>query len=287
MTPLVRTSLTLLLISGIDLVAMNVNDVLVQGAKPLFLLDYYACGQLNVDEAAAFVKGVADGCIKAGCALIGGETAEMPSLYAGKDFDAAAAAVGAVMPENILPRNNIEAGDVLLGLASSGAHSNGFSLIRKIVEREDLSYTDPAPWDPDLTVGESLLTPTRIYCESFLEAHKQGLIKGASHITGGGFIENIPRMLPDHLAAKVDALTWELPPLFKWMAKSGNVGSDELSRTFNIGIGMVLVVSEGDKSKAKAVFSQYGEQVFEIGEVITKGLNAKRCIIEGTQKWVS
>src|SRR5271169_3153773 len=205
-----------LLIVGIDLVAMNVNDVLVQGAEPLFFLDYYACGKLEVDNAVAFVKGVADACIQAGCTLLGGETAEMPSLYVGDDFDGAGAAIGAVERSKMLPQTDIEVGDILLGLASSGCHSNGFSLIRKIMEHAGISYHDPAPWDSKTTVGASLLEPTRIYCKSFLEAHKQGLIKAASHITGGGFLENIPRMLPSNLAAQVDASMWKTPSVFTW-----------------------------------------------------------------------
>lgn len=267
---------------------MNVNDVLVQGAEPLFLLDYYACGKLNVDEAASFVKGVADGCIQAGCALIGGETAEMPSIYARTDFDAAAAAVGAVPdPEKMLPKKNIREGDILLGLASSGPHSNGFSLIRKVLERTGLSYNDTAPWDQRMTIGESLLTPTKIYCEPFLDAHEQGFIKAASHITGGGIIENIPRSLPSDLTAKVDASTWKLPAFFRWLAKVADVRTEELSRTFNMGIGMVLIVSESEKREVIAIFQDYGDEIFEIGKLVKREEGMHACIVEGMDDWVS
>src|SRR5271170_4145965 len=213
---------------------MNVNDVLVQGAEPLFFLDYYACGKLVVDDAVAFVKGVADACLEAGCALLGGETAEMPSLYAGDDFDGAGAAIGAVERNRMLPQQDIKEGDILLGLVSSGCHSNGFSLIRKVVEHAGLSYDETAPWDSKTTVGKSLLIPTRIYCKSFLAVHRQGLIKAASHITGGGFLENIPRILPSNLSAQVDASSWKVPAVFTWLAKAGNIAPAELAKTFNM-----------------------------------------------------
>jgi phosphoribosylaminoimidazole synthetase len=266
---------------------MNVNDVLVQGAEPLFFLDYYACGKLNVDDAAAFVKGVADGCVQSGCALLGGETAEMPSLYAGNDFDGAGAAIGAVDRSNMIPRGDISEGDVLLGLASSGCHSNGFSLVRKIVEQSGVSYNDPAPWDPKTSVGESLLTPTRIYCKSFLAAHKQGFIKAASHITGGGFLENIPRMLPSNISAHIDASTWKLPAVFRWLGKSGNIASQELAKTFNMGIGMVLVVAAKDKNAAMSVLSEHGEDVYEIGKLVRRDEGSSQCVVDGAEAWTS
>ena len=266
---------------------MNVNDVLVQGAEPLFFLDYYACGKLIVDDAVAFVKGVADACIQAGCALLGGETAEMPSLYAGDDFDGAGAAVGAVERNKMLPQRDIKEGDILLGLGSSGCHSNGFSLIRKTMEYAGLSYSDPAPWDPTNTVGDSLLIPTKIYCKSFLAAHKQGLIKAASHVTGGGFVENVPRMLPSNLTAHVDASTWRAPCVFTWLAKAGNIKTDELARTFNMGIGMVLIVSEENKQNATSVLTSYGEEVYEIGKLVRCGQETVQCVVSNAEGWTA
>ena len=266
---------------------MNVNDVLVQGAEPLFFLDYYACGKLNVDDAVAFVKGVADGCVEAGCALLGGETAEMPSLYAGDDFDGAGAAVGAVERSQMLPRDDIQEGDVLLGLASSGCHSNGFSLVRKTLEHAGVSYEDPAPWDSNTTTGKSLLVPTKIYCKAFLAAHKEGLIKAASHITGGGFLENIPRMLPTNLCAYVDASTWKVPTVFRWLAKAGNIRSEELAKTFNMGIGMVLIVSTQNKQSAISVLSGAGEEVYEIGKLQNRAEGTPQCTVDGWQVWTA
>jgi phosphoribosylaminoimidazole synthetase len=273
------------LILGIDLVAMNVNDVLVQGAEPLFFLDYYACGKLNVDDAAAFVKGVADGCLQSGCALLGGETAEMPSLYVGSDFDGAGAAIGAVERGKTLPRKDLQQGDILLGLASSGCHSNGFSLIRKVLERAGVSYDDGAPWDQDMTVGASLLIPTKIYCKSFLAAHRGGFVKAASHITGGGFVENIPRMLPFTLSAVVDGSAWPVPELFKWLAKTGSITATELARTFNMGIGMVLVISAEDKEKVALLLQNLGEEVYEIGRLIPRDEGIPGCVVDRMDQW--
>lgn len=212
---------------GIDLVAMNVNDVLAQGAEPLFFLDYFACGHLDVSLARDVIKGIVDGCLQSGCALIGGETAEMPGLYEGKDYDAAGFVVGAVERDQILPRlNEIKAGDVLIGVSSSGVHSNGFSLVRKIVARSGLSYDSPAPFgDSSVSLGRALLTPTRIYVKSLLPIVKKGLIKAMAHITGGGFPDNIPRVLPDELGVVVDAASWELPPVFKWLKATGQVAA--------------------------------------------------------------
>jgi phosphoribosylamine--glycine ligase / phosphoribosylformylglycinamidine cyclo-ligase len=266
---------------------MNVNDVLVQGAEPLFFLDYYACGKLNVDDAVAFVKGVSDGCIQAGCALLGGETAEMPSLYIGDDFDGAGAAVGAVELQRMLPQADIKEGDVLLGLASSGCHSNGFSLIRKTLGHAGVSFSDPAPWDPKTSAGESLLVPTRIYCKSFLAAHKQGLIKAASHITGGGFLENIPRMLPSNLGAQVDASTWTALAVFTWLAKAGNIKTEELAKTFNMGIGMVLIVSAEKKQNAISVLRDHGEEVFEIGKLVMHVTGKAQCVVSNAEAWTA
>lgn len=266
---------------------MNVNDVLVQGAEPLFFLDYYACGKLKVEDAVAFVKGVADACIQAGCALLGGETAEMPSLYADDDFDGAGAAVGAVDRSRMLPHDDIQEGDILLGLASSGCHSNGFSLIRKILELADISYHQPAPWNPKTTVGESLLEPTRIYCKSFLAAHKHGFIKAASHITGGGFLENIPRILPSNLTAQVDARTWDVPSVFTWLAKAGNIRTEELTKTFNMGIGMVLIVSAEKKQGAISTLRGAGEEVYEIGKLVRREETMAQCVVGGTEVWTA
>lgn len=266
---------------------MNVNDVVVQGAEPLFFLDYYACGKLNVDDAVAFVKGVAEGCKQSGCALLGGETAEMPSLYIGDDFDGAGAAVGAVERSKLLPQTDIKEGDILLGLASSGCHSNGFSLIRKILEYVGISYHDPAPWDLPITVGISLLKPTRIYCKSLLAAHDQGLVKAASHITGGGFPENVPRMLPEGLGARIDASTWEAPPVFKWLAKAGSVRIEELAMTFNMGIGMVLIVSPKNKETAVSVLGGLGEDVYEIGQVMKQEKGKPRCQMIRSEVWTT
>ncbi|KAI9850781.1 MAG: hypothetical protein M1830_006960, partial [Pleopsidium flavum] len=246
---------------GIDLVAMNVNDLVVQGAEALFFLDCYSCGKLDVDTAAAFVKGVAEGCKQSGCALVGGETAEMPGLYAGNDYDAAGAAVGAVEKGKILPdTESMTEGDILLGLASNGLHSNGFSLVRKIVEMKGLSYNDPAPWDEKTSVGSSLLTPTRIYVKSLLRAVRKDLVKGMSHITGGGLVENVPRMLPKHLAAEIDVSTWPMPPVFAWLKRAGNVSSAEFGRAFNTGLGMILVISKENATAVVAELEDAGEK---------------------------
>ncbi|KAF9040409.1 aminoimidazole ribonucleotide synthetase [Hymenopellis radicata] len=245
---------------GIDLVAMSVNDLLVQGAEPLYFLDYYGCSRLDVDIATQVVKGIAEGCRQANCALIGGETAEMPGMYQEGDYDLAGFAVGAVERHLILPRQNITEGDILLGVSSSGPHSNGFSLIRKIVSVSGLEYSSPCPWDSTTTLGRALLEPTRIYIKQLLPAAQAGLIKGMSHITGGGFLENIPRVLPKTLGCYVDASKWDLPPVFRGAPRNG--------RTFNNGIGMVLIVDP--KNLAAAVQSLQGSaQVYEIGEVTT------------------
>jgi len=266
---------------------MNVNDVLVQGAEPLFFLDYYACGKLNVSDASAFVKGVADACVTAGCALLGGETAEMPSVYAGNDFDGAGAAVGAVERGQMLPAPDIKESDILLGLASSGCHSNGFSLIRKTVEHAGLSYHDPAPWDSKVTVAQSLLTPTKIYCQAFLAAHMRGLIKAASHITGGGFLENVPRMLPSDLVGQVDASAWKPPPVFLWLAKAGNIEAEELAKTFNMGIGMILIVSPEKEHEALTTLAGAGETACKIGKLIKREGRTARCVVTGMETWRS
>ena len=231
---------------GIDLVAMCVNDVLAQGAEPLFFLDYYACAHLDTEAAAAVVQGIAEGCRQAGCALIGGETAEMPGMYEGKDFDLAGFVVGAVERDWLLPRlDAMEAGDILVGLPSSGPHSNGYSLIRKVVERSGLGWSDAAPF-ADGALGEVLLEPTRIYVGEVLPLLKSRRVKGLAHITGGGLTENLPRALPDYLSAEVDYAAWERPAVFQWLQDTGGIAESEMRRAFNCGIGMVLVVGAGD-----------------------------------------
>ncbi|KII94152.1 hypothetical protein PLICRDRAFT_101232 [Plicaturopsis crispa FD-325 SS-3] len=253
---------------GIDLVAMSVNDLLVQGAEPLYFLDYYGCSKLDVATAAQVVSGIAEGCRQAGCALIGGETAEMPGMYDADDYDLAGFAVGAVERNLILPRPDIVAGDVLLGISSSGPHSNGFSLIRKIVARSGLSYSSPCPWDSTTTLGRALLEPTRIYVKQILPAARAGLIKSMSHITGGGFTENIPRALPKGLGCYVDASAWPLPPVFSFLMKHGGVAPLEMARTFNNGVGMVAIVGRDRVDEAIESLKASGDAlVYRIGEV--------------------
>jgi phosphoribosylformylglycinamidine cyclo-ligase len=253
---------------GIDLVAMSVNDLVVQGAEPLFFLDYFATGALSVDTATAVIAGIAEGCRIAGCALIGGETAEMPGMYAGGDYDLAGFAVGAAERSAILPHKDIAAGDVVLGLASSGVHSNGYSLVRKIVERSGLAYTAPAPFAPGKTLGAALLEPTRIYVKAALAAHREtGAVKALAHITGGGFVDNIPRVLPAGLSARVDLSVIALPPVFAWLAREGGLDEVEMVRTFNCGIGMIAVVAESDADAVSAVLMREGETVVRLGRL--------------------
>eukprot|EP00523_Entomoneis_sp_CCMP467_P007158 CAMPEP_0168722662 /NCGR_PEP_ID=MMETSP0724-20121128/2713_1 /TAXON_ID=265536 /ORGANISM="Amphiprora sp., Strain CCMP467" /LENGTH=1142 /DNA_ID=CAMNT_0008769341 /DNA_START=106 /DNA_END=3534 /DNA_ORIENTATION=+ len=253
---------------GIDLVAMCVNDLIVAGGEPLFFLDYFATGHLEVEEAASVVKGIAAGCTQAGCGLIGGETAEMPSMYAPGDYDLAGFSVGAVQKSAILPQN-VQAGDVLLGLTSSGIHSNGFSLVRKLIEREGLSYSSPCPWDESVaTVGESLLAPTKIYVKACLPLLKDNLVKAMAHITGGGLLENLPRSLPEGVGATV---TYHpaLPPVFKWLKEASGLDDKEMMRTFNCGIGMVLIVDKANVEKACGLLKTNGEsEVITLGELV-------------------
>ncbi len=254
---------------GIDLVAMCVNDLVVQGAEPLFFLDYFATGKLDPDQGALIVEGIAEGCRQAGCALIGGETAEMPGLYSGGDYDLAGFAVGAAERGSLLPRKDLEAGDVLIGLASSGAHSNGFSLVRRIVEISGLNWSDAAPFDTSKPLGEALLTPTRIYVKSLLATLKAGSgIKALAHITGGGFPDNIPRVLPDNLAAEVELSAIPVPPVFSWLAKTGGVAPNEMLRTFNCGIGMIAVVEAQAAEAVAARLAEAGERVAVLGRLI-------------------
>ena len=250
---------------GQDLVAMCVNDLLAQGAEPLFFLDYYACGRLEVDAAAQVVEGIAQGCALAGCALLGGETAEMPGLYAEGDFDLAGFAVGAVERRAILPRADIAPGDVLLGLPSSGLHSNGFSLVRKIVERTGLSLGEPAPFAPDQSLGAALLTPTRIYVKPLLPLLRAGHVKALAHITGGGLLENVPRVLPQGTSAVIDRSTWDQPGVFAWLQDAGPVEAQEMLRTFNCGIGLVLVAEP--RAADTLIQALTGEGVRRIGQI--------------------
>ena len=253
---------------GIDLVAMCVNDLVVQGAEPLFFLDYFATAKLDPEQGAAIVAGIAEGCKRAGCALIGGETAEMPGLYAKGDYDLAGFSVGAAERGQLLPTDDITEGDVLLGLASSGVHSNGFSLVRRIVEREGLAWDAPAPFAPGKTLAEALLEPTRIYVKPLLHAIRTTHgIKALAHITGGGFPENTPRVLPKEFAAELDLEAIDVPPVFSWLAKAGGVAHDEMLRTFNCGIGMIMVVAAGQAAQVAAVLQEQGETVTPIGRI--------------------
>jgi len=256
---------------GIDLVAMCVNDLVVQGAEPLFFLDYFATGKLDPDHGVAIVKGIAEGCRQAGCALIGGETAEMPGLYREGDYDLAGFAVGAAERGQLLPTDDIVEGDMLLGLASSGVHSNGFSLVRRIVELSGLNWSDPAPFAKNVTLGEALLEPTRIYVQPVLQAVRNTHgIKALAHITGGGFPDNIPRVLPEDFSAELDLDRIEPPAVFSWLAKTGGVAPDEMMRTFNCGIGMVIVVSSGQAAQVAAVLQEAGETVTPIGRIVPR-----------------
>lgn len=265
---------------GIDLVAMCVNDLIVQGAEPLFFLDYFATGSLNIDEAAQVISGIAEGCRIAGCALIGGETAEMPGLYAQGDYDLAGFSVGAVERDAILPRNTVQVGDTLIGLASSGVHSNGYSLVRKIIERAGANWHDDAPFQPGSTLGEALMEPTRIYVKPVLAALKVGLnIKALAHITGGGITENLPRVLPDQVSANVNLNTIDVPPVFGWLAANGGVAEAEMLRTFNCGVGMILVVAESDADAVLAHFSGETIGAALIGKLTNKA--DARVVYEG------
>lgn len=249
---------------GIDLVAMVVNDILVQGAEPLFFLDYYATGKLEVEVARRVVAGIAEGCRQAGCALTGGETAEMPGMYAAKDYDLAGFAVGAAERGRLLPQN-VKPGDVLLGLASSGVHSNGFSLVRKVIADNGLSFESPAPFEPSKPLAEVLMVPTRIYVKSCMPLVREGLIKAMAHITGGGLVDNIPRVLPDGTDAIVDATGWTLPPVFKWLKAAGKIDDAEMARAFNCGIGLVVVVAREKADTVIAKLKSAGETVSKLG----------------------
>ncbi len=249
---------------GIDLVAMSVNDLVVQGAEPLFFLDYFACSKLDVEVASDVIKGIAEGCKKAGCALIGGETAEMPGMYSHGDYDLAGFAVGAVERDQILPRETV-AGDVLIGLKSSGVHSNGYSLARFILSQNSVKFSDK--FSDNKTVGETLLEPTKIYVKSCLEAVKTGKIKAMSHITGGGLTENLPRVLSKSVTPKINYHSWDRPEIFNYLQKLGKITEEEMHRTFNCGIGMVLVVAKNDADEVKSILEKAGEEAFIIGHL--------------------
>ena len=254
---------------GIDLVAMSVNDLVVQGAEPLFFLDYFACGKLEPETGAAVVAGIAAGCREAGCALIGGETAEMPGVYHDGDYDLAGFAVGAAERGALLPRSDVSAGDAVIGLASSGAHSNGYSLIRKVVERAGLGWDVPAPFAPGKSLSEAMLAPTRIYVKPCLAAVRDTkAVKALAHITGGGFTENIPRVLPDGFGVRIDLARVPVQPLFKWLAQAGRIAEPEMLRTFNCGIGMIAVCAANDGDAVSAAFARAGEQPVRLGEVV-------------------
>ncbi|MBF0247686.1 MAG: phosphoribosylformylglycinamidine cyclo-ligase [Alphaproteobacteria bacterium] len=290
---------------GIDLVAMCVNDLVVQGAQPLFFLDYYATGKLIVDAGKAIISGIAEGCRQSNCALIGGETAEMPGMYGAGDYDLAGFCVGAVERDDVLTGDRVRSGDVVLGLASSGLHSNGFSLVRKvvsdaviggpadtklqaavrdhIVDKARLAYNGEAPFAPGKTLGDALLVPTRIYVKSCLAAIKAGGVHALSHITGGG-VENIPRVLPEDLAAEIDATAWETLPVFKWLQKAGGIAAKEMARTFNCGIGMVVIVNPAQAANLKSVFEENGETVFEIGRIVPRPAGNDGVVLLNAEK---
>ncbi len=248
---------------GIDLVAMCVNDLVVQGAEPLFFLDYFATGKLEVAQARSVIAGIAEGCRQAGCALVGGETAEMPGMYDSGDYDLAGFAVGAAERDRLLPAG-VAAGDVVLGLASTGPHSNAYSLVRRVVAAAGLNWADPAPFSPGQSLGQALMTPTRIYVKSLLALHRTGLLKAAAHITGGGLVGNLPRVLPEGLSAVIDTV-WPAPPVFRWLARTGGIDMREMLRVFNCGIGMAVVVS--DAAAAQVILTEQGEQVHRLGSI--------------------
>ncbi|MGB3809714.1 MAG: phosphoribosylformylglycinamidine cyclo-ligase [Parvibaculum sp.] len=267
---------------GIDLVAMSVNDLVVQGAEPLFFLDYFATGKLDVEIAKSVIAGIAEGCRQANCALIGGETAEMPGMYAPGDYDLAGFAVGAVERTEVLPRADVGAGDIILGLASTGFHSNGYSLVRRVVADHGFSYAAPFPLNQDITVGEALIAPTRIYVRSVLKAIREtGAVKALAHITGGGFVENIPRVLPDGIVAEIDGASWHMPDVFRWVMKLGGIEEAEMGRTFNCGIGMIAVVPEAKADEVAKVLTEGGETVWRIGHLRAQKGDEARVEIKG------
>ncbi len=252
---------------GIDLVAMCVNDLVVQGAEPLLFLDYFATGRLDVRQAREVIAGIASGCHEAGCALVGGETAEMPGMYAADDYDLAGFAVGAAERGRLLP-HGVEPGDAVLGLASAGVHSNAYSLVRRVVQVSGLAWSAPAPWDADISLGQALMVPTRIYVPALLALHRAGLLKAAAHITGGGLPGNLPRVLPDDTVAVLEPY-WSVPPVFGWLARTGGIVPGEMLRAFNCGIGMVVVVADANIDAATELLRDQGESVARIGHIAT------------------
>ncbi|MCA3366308.1 MAG: phosphoribosylformylglycinamidine cyclo-ligase [Roseomonas sp.] len=269
---------------GIDLVAMCVNDLVVQGAEPLFFLDYFATGKLRLDQARAVIAGIAEGCRQAGCALVGGETAEMPGMYAADDYDLAGFSVGAAERGRLLP-SEVSAGDVLIGLGSSGVHSNGFSLVRRILAARGLTLADAAPFAPGHKLGQALLAPTRIYVKPLLALHRAGLLHAAAHITGGGLPGNLPRVLPAGVTAVLEAGSWPVPPVFAFLAEAGNVSADEMLRVFNCGLGMVLAVPEAGAEAATRMLRDAGEAPFRIGHLEASGGPAAIRIQNLPQSW--
>ena len=269
---------------GIDLVAMCVNDIIVQGGAPLFFLDYIATGKLNKQVATQIIKGITEGCRQSDCALIGGETAEMPGMYKTDEYDLAGFSVGAVERNRLLPRSDIAANDVILGLPSKGLHSNGFSLVREIIRISDLELNKPAPFDQNRKLGNAILEPTKIYVKSCLTALKSGYVKAFAHITGGGLIENIPRILPQGHTAYLHADAWRLPGIFSWLAVLGNITPMEMARTFNCGIGMVIVTAPSNAGALQSILKKHGEQAIPIGKVIEsdKKINT---IIKNIDAW--
>ena len=255
---------------GIDLVAMSVNDILVQGAEPLFFLDYFACGKLDVETASQVIKGIAEGCAQSGCALVGGETAEMPDMYPEGEYDLAGFAVGVVEKSEIINGKTIQSGDAVIGLASSGAHSNGYSLIRKIISKEKADFS--GPFDGK-TLKDIVMEPTKLYVKSILKLKDTIQIKGMAHITGGGITENIPRILGEDLMAEIQSSSWPLPKLFQWLQEKGNIPKMELYRTFNCGIGMAIVIDQKDVAKAKQILKEFNETVYEIGVIRQREAN--------------
>ncbi|MFZ0107473.1 MAG: phosphoribosylformylglycinamidine cyclo-ligase [Thiobacillus sp.] len=260
---------------GIDLVAMSVNDILVQGAEPIFFLDYFATGKLTLDTAEAVIAGIANGCEQAGCALIGGETAEMPGMYPEGEYDLAGFAVGVVEKSKIIGGQSIAPGDVVLGLASSGAHSNGYSLIRKLIDVSGIGLKSDFHGKP---FADVVMAPTRIYVKPMLALMQQIAVKGMAHITGGGITGNLPRCLPENVAARVDQASWTRPPLFDWLQKAGNVEPEEMLRTFNCGIGLAVVVAAADAAAAMAQLQASGETVWQIGEIVARPEGAEQVV---------
>ncbi|MGQ0663243.1 MAG: phosphoribosylformylglycinamidine cyclo-ligase [Pseudomonadota bacterium] len=270
---------------GIDLVAMCVNDLVVQGAEPLFFLDYFATGKLEVEAARAIIAGIAQGCREAGCALIGGETAELPGLYRDGDYDLAGFAVGAVERGQVVSGVTVRENDVVLGLASAGLHANGFSLVRRVVAEAGLAWDAPAPFAPERRLAEALLDPpTRLYVKSCLALARAGLAKAMAHITGGGLVENVPRVIPDAVAVEIDAAAWTLPPVFAWLARSSGISPAELGRVFNCGIGMVIVTAPERETEAVAILSRHGETVLRLGRVVRRGNGGPGCIVVGIER---